>query len=320
MKAIFRKLLGPVEWHGPLKPAYPHHLYFIQAGIFFYMLYRFLSRDYTTYGLLDESYFNYPREFLYELWPVQLSVFTTGHFLYWFIPRPGEWGIFVIQLGAILVCFTGLLGIFPRASALLGFLFGVHLVGFPISSNADIDGGTLGMTSLLVLSLARKDALYSLFRPLNLHKKSVDYQWPVFLFLLVISVYYLCTGLNKLIDVGLFFPIDLHLEWMAESKLRDAFFVSHRYMNLEISAFLYNNPAFSILGGFCTLVGELGMATILFLPRYRTIFILNMIIFHLLVFFSSGINFLGNCIVLFLCLNFSHFFNKPLNELDTTLS
>lgn len=49
-------------------PRHAFHFYLFQAIAFFYFFYRFASRDYTTYGLLDADGFDYPRNFILELW------------------------------------------------------------------------------------------------------------------------------------------------------------------------------------------------------------------------------------------------------------
>ena len=66
-----------VRFFGILRGSPPLHFYLIQFVGFAYLLYRFLSRDYTVYGYLSPDMFNFPRTFGMELWPIPLLHFTT---------------------------------------------------------------------------------------------------------------------------------------------------------------------------------------------------------------------------------------------------
>ena len=289
-----------VSFFGIFKESKPYHFYAFQAVVFLYMFYRLASRDYTIYGLLDESYFQFPRMHA-NLWSVPFSYLTTFQFIYHWIPRPAPDTLRLLQLIGIFSCMSGFLGIFPRFCAWIVFVLGAHLTGFVQSSNADIEGGSLIVLATLILALARTGTHYNIFRSPKFGFESAHYHWPIFLFILSISVYYGAAGLNKLIDIGPHWPFILHLDWVGHSYIGHSFFSSNRYVHSFFGSILMNNPWFSVLGGLVTLISELFFILVLFVPKLRFFFIGSMIIMHILVFFSVGINFLGNSVLMLLC-------------------
>lgn len=289
---------------GVFKGSAHYHLYVIQFALFAYAFLRFSSRDYSIYGLLPPDYFNYPREFNLELWPVPFSEFSTMQFIHRVLPRIGAEGIRLIQYVICAVSLFGVFGILPRLSALLVFLLGAHLTGFMVASNAEVDAGCLLLMSMLALACNRKGVLYSTLSSSDKPDPGLQ-NFGVFLFLFVVSAYYFFTGVSKFIDVGPQLPFTLHLEWHAEQRLRDLIVVSTRYAHPEFLVLIRDNPWLSIVGGAATLIGEIGLVTVLFRHWIRNFFILNMAAFHVIVFYSTGINFLGNIAILLACLDWN---------------
>jgi len=296
----FLKSLQPKwEFFGIFKPSLPYHFYAMQFTIFAYTIYRMASRDFTGYGVLDDTFFDYPR-MAADQWPIPFSYFATFQFIYLLVPRPGPYQIEILQYIVLVASTAGIFGLFPRTAATVVFFVMAHLTGIAQSSNADIEGGSLLIMGLLILALSRTGTHYQIFSDkrseLNPHN-----HWPVFLYILCISVYYGTSGLNKIIDVGPHWPFVVHLEWMCHSYLGHAFFNSHRYVVPAVSAIFVNHEWLSPVGGVITLVAEVGFFLVLFVTNYRWFFVFSMIAMHVLVMLTTGINFIGNSFLLLLC-------------------
>ncbi len=279
------------------------HFYVLQFLGFGYLLYRLASRDYTVYGFLTEEMFNYPRR---PPWmEIPLLHFTTFQWIYAFIPRPTPEVIFWLQVIGIIACVAGMIGLRPRWCAVVAFLIGSHLAGMMQASNSEVDGGELVHCLLLVLALSPATNFYGPATGFNLSKRSPDHHWPVFLWFLIIGSWYTMSGLNKLIDVGPHWPFVLRLENLAAWDIEKSIFLASKYANAKVAA-LHSSPAFSVFGGFMTLAGELFfLPVILWWPRLRPAFVFVMIAFHLLVFWLTGINFVGSAILLVTCLDWN---------------
>ena len=297
---IFKRVFGEVRFIGVLRESPPLHFYLLQAVTFFYMFWRFASRDYTVYGFLADQAFDYPRPRIMEVWAVPPSHLFSFQFIYSWIPHPGPEVIFFMQLAIVLACFCGLLGFKPRFMAAFSFLFAVHITGMMQASNAEIDGGTLVLVSMLILAIAPGRAHYrSIFR-WDLTKKGVEFHWPIFLFMFTVGCFYSMSGLNKLVEGGVMWPLTLHLERLAITGEENALFLSSRFVLPQISA-MHHSYTFSVISGVITLTGELFFISILWLPRWRPFFVLTMAGLHLLVFVMAGINFMGSVLLLLLC-------------------
>jgi len=279
------------------------HFYLLQFVSFGYILFRFLSRNYTVYGLIPKELFNYPRSNFLELWPTPILEWTTFQFIYEFIDRPDAEGIFIIQLFVISFAILGLIGLFPKLSAIICFTLASHVTGMVQSSNAEIDGGTLALVALLVLAISPRSAFYRInkFTP---SERSPNYQWPIFILFLLVGYYYSFAGINKIIDVGPHWPFVLNLENLALRGIENSLFISNRYVNPAISS-LHLSPLFSDVAGVFTLIGELFFICILFIPRSRLFLVFTMISLHVLVYLMAGINFIGSSFILLLCFDYN---------------
>lgn len=289
--------------------SYNLHLYLIQFLTFGYFFWRIGSRNFTQYGLLtakDFSFENY--SFFLEIssfFPIKI---VTFQFIYEFIDRPGVETIAIFQYIVLCSCTLGALGVFPRFMARVALVIGLHLTGFMLMTNAPVDGGALVLSSLLILSIIPKKLFYRIgyFKPTFKRKNNM---WPVYLFIFIVGSFYTMSGLNKILDCGPFWPYNLHLELLAQSSVERAIFKIDR----SGSGFwgqIFNNEILSIIGGVITLVGEIGFVSIILIPRYRQFFVLTMILLHYFVLKMAGINFLGNSILLLLCLDWNVFLKK----------
>jgi hypothetical protein len=298
-----------IRFMGVFRESPPFHFYLMQFVGFSYFLYRFASRNYTVYGFLPPDMFNYPRISTFGMWPIPLSYFTSFQFIYTVIPRPTPEIIFGLQWIIIISCCLGLFGLFPKWNALVSFLFGLHLTGLMQASNAELDGGTLALSLMFILALSPAKNFYGFKNGFLLTKRSIDYHWPIFLLFLLVGSFYTGSGMKKIIDIGPHWPFVLHLENLAAVGIERSLFLSSRFVNpflasLQLSYFL------SIFAGLITLVGELFFISVLFLPRYRYFFVFSMIALHILVFVMAGINFIGNSLILLLCLDWNIIIRK----------
>lgn len=288
---------------GVLRESPALHVYLMQAVGFLYLAYRFASRDYSVYGLLPDEAFAYPRNYQTELWPLPPLHFTTLQFLYDFLPRPSVEVIRGMQITVVGASLLGFLGIFPRLAAALAFLLAAHVTGFAQSSNADVDGGTMALCLMLILALSPRSNFYG-WKRFDLHARSTDHHWPVFLLFLVVGSYYTFSGINKVVEIGPEWPFTLHLEHLAEVGIEQTLFRSDRFRIAPVSA-AHLSPAMSVFGGIASLIGETGFILILFLPRYRLFFAASMVAMHALVYAMQGINFLGSSAVILLCVDWN---------------
>lgn len=295
---------GEIRLFGIFRDSPPLHFYLVQLGAFSYFLYRFASRDYTVYGFLPHEMFDYPRGFVLELWPLPFLHFTSFQFIYAVLPRPNPEAIFILQLVVIGACCLGIIGLFPRLCAAVAFGIGLHLTGMMASSNSIIDGGTLALCMLLILALSPSGNFYGFKNGVSLSKRSPNYHWPVFLVLLLIGSFYTYAGLNKIIDVGPHWPLVLHLENLAPVGIERSLFLGSRYANPFVSQ-LTSSYALSVGAGLVTMIGEVALVSVLFLPRFRLLLIGSMIVMHLLVFLVAGINFVGSSFILLFCLDWN---------------
>jgi len=318
IKTNANRQLFRIEWYSPFDRDYSYHFRLIQLVAFLYAFYRLMSRDYSVYGFLDDSFYTYPR-WITNLYPVSGAYIFTFQFLHDLgLPRLGQSGLNILQLSGILFSVGGLLGILPRfcAWALLAVL--VYLTGLIQATNAEIDGGTLCLVALFCVAVSEKGSPYAFSKKVKtpIWEQSPKYRWPVFLFFMLVSAFYVMAGINKLVDVGPQFPFVLHLENLATKGIENSIFASSRYVHPVIVQIM-TNPILSYPSGLMTLIAEVGFCAILFLPNWRWFFVGSMIGLHVLVFMTAGINFLGSIAILLLCLDWNRILTKFFPRLKT---
>lgn len=291
---------------GFFKEAPPLHFWMLQAIAFLYIAYRFASRNYTVYGFLDETFFNYAtsQNTHVEVWPRPLIHFFGTQFIYAFVPHPTPDQLRALQYTIIGTCLCGALGIFPRIASWIALLLALHIKGLMIMSNAMTDGGTMAMAALFVVAVAPAQAYYRFGKRLDFSRRSPDFQWPVALFFMFIGAFYTYSGINKIAHYGPMWPFKVHLENLSRMGIERSMFVSSRFTVPEVSAAV-ENIWFSHFSCVLTLLGEIGFIGILFLPRWRFILAMSMIVLHHLVLFMQGINFIGSSFLVLLCVDWN---------------
>tara|TARA_B100000242_G_scaffold76845_1_gene50238 strand:+ start:1438 stop:2682 length:1245 start_codon:yes stop_codon:yes gene_type:complete len=288
---------------------YPYHFWLMQFIAFSYCILRLASRDYSIYGELPIEYFNYNRPYV-SVYPSFILEILNTHFLYWFVDYPSSTTLYHTQRISMLIAILGLLGIFPRICALCLFLLLTHFTGFIQATNAELEGGTLLLVVLLILALSSSASFYCLFKRNNRNRCNEN-RWPVFLLFLFVGLFYTTSGLNKLIDVGPWWPFVLHLEKLAQVSIENSLFLTSRRVDALFCLGVLNAGYFwSVIAGLMTLVGELAFVSILFYPKYRLFLITNMFFLHYFVYLTAGINFLGSTFILLLCLDWNALFRK----------
>ena len=293
------------------------HFYLMQLVIFFYIAYRFASRDYTIYGLIEEKHFDYPFNLVNELYPIPLSHFTTFQFIYNWIDHPGVQTIAVLQLIVVVSCILGAIGVLPKLNAIIGFVFSSHITGFMLESDSPLDGGSIALSALLILAISPKNNFYNIRNKYRAREnRSIHYHWPITLLFMVVGYFYLFAGISKLVDIGPHWPFVLHIEKLAAKNIEDVIFLSNRYSNPFISSML-KSEVLSVVSATITLIGELGVISILFFPRGRFFFITSMVILHSLVFYTGGINFIGSSFILLLCFDYNRLARKATVSINT---
>lgn len=300
-----------------LEPALPYHFWLMQLTGFVYFAFLFASRDYTGFGLIDPEFFDYSRCYLVEYLPIELIRWTTLHFIYFVVPLPGVQFLEVLQYTIVLAGLAGAIGLWPRKCAWVSLLIGLHLSGFVSATNSPFDGTMLPLCMMLCIALAPARAHYALFpvQAIRRGRLLADYQWPVWLLMFLAAGFYTICGLDKLIEIGPHWAFVLHLEKYAARAAEMALFNNNRLVD-PVVAGMQNSYVGGVAGAWLTLIAEAGCLAILFVPRYRLIMIGTLSAFHVLVFLISGINFLGNIVVLALCLDW----NRPFEPLQVCLS
>lgn len=297
------------------KSDYPYHFWLIQFVSFSYCLLRLLSRDYTIYGLIPEEYFNYNRPFL-AIYPKFIQQFCTLHFVYWLFDYPSPFVLNVIKYVGLTASFFGLLGIFPKVMSFTVLLILVHFTGFVQATNAELEGGTVLLITLLIMCLSHHKCFYNFSSKQSIEKNN-RHRLPVFLLFLSVGFYYSSSGLNKLVDVGPHWPFVLNLQNLGHQMIDSSAFISSRYSLFEYNSLLVNGGYwFSCICGVITLISEFFFLSILFVPRLRFFIIFSIIMMHLSVYLSCGINFLGSTFIVLLCLDYNLLFRKSIIYFD----
>ncbi|MCB0405074.1 MAG: hypothetical protein KDD51_09830 [Bdellovibrionales bacterium] len=309
MQRFFQKWIRPqLQFYGILRQSLPWHFWLLQAFCLLYVLYRFSSRDYTIYGLLDSNMFIYPRHRSFDPWPTPLSHIVSFVFLYDFLPSPSTTFLWWLQSGILFSAGCALLGIYPRLFTRLAFVGFLHITGLVLATNSEIEGGTTSLITLLILCLSPKSNFYTFKQLLGKGEtptRSADYHWPIFLFLLAMSVFYGCAGLLKIIEIGPDWAFRLHLERLAPSHLGYSIFATSRGFNPAMLAFLRENVWFAPIAGVVTQFTEVFFFSVLFIPRLRWLFVGSMAMLHFMVYNTGGINFLGNGFLLLMCFDYN---------------
>lgn len=275
----------------------------LQIAIPLYAIYRLLSRDYAVYVLAGPEFSQFTRPVTNQ-YPTLLLDLITGQLffrnIYW--PSPAEIMTFVgITVFALILL---LLGVSPRFTAITSALGLTILHGFMQATNAEIDGGTITVFALIWMGFQPRLVLRSVdwSRNSSASESAAGSRNFLFGYQLLVATFYFYSGLNKFIDIGPQWILTLHLDRLAEQRLYEIAFVNSRFGESWLLEVLTWYPL-SVAAALGTLAGELGLLIALIVaPRYIVLPILLLIAMHTLILLATGINFIGNSVLLLLML------------------
>jgi predicted DCC family thiol-disulfide oxidoreductase YuxK len=194
----------------------------------------------------------------------------------------------------LLCCFAGLIGLFTRASLILGLIFGIYVLGIPqfygkinhyhhllwfmailsVSPCAD-------MLSCDALMAARKRADRGVTDP---PKPSLAYSLPLRFIWLLMGAIYFSSGFWKVWTGGYRWAFSDNLrnimynEWMGYGDWRPIF-------RLDQYPFLYKFAALS------SMLFEVSFIFLIFFPLLRRLAAIGGIVFHNMIYLATRINF-----------------------------
>ena len=121
----------------------------------------------------------------------------------------------------------------PKGLSCISLFCSLTLQVFIQATNAEIEGGTLLLVVLLILAFSSSSSFYHAFKKNDKTRiKTIGGQY--FSFFFFVGLFYTTSGLNKLIDVGPWWPFTLHLERLAQVSLENSLFLYSR----RVDAFL----------------------------------------------------------------------------------
>ena len=282
-----------------LKGSLPTQLHALQFVTFLYAFYRLISREYFFISMYDmevvRGLFSNPLTFK--------SIFNLT-FLYQFFSVPDVQTVMLLQNMGIMLSILGILGVFPRISGLLLFIFFTHFSGLMNGKNLELDSVYLLNFGLVVLSLSERKSLYSLLSRNVQNEACLKYEWPVVLFLILTTSYYSMAGFNKLIDYGIFWNTDLNLENLSKYCIQNSTVIFTIQSNSKYCSIL-SIPYLSNLFTWIVFVAEASFIIILWYPGLALFYVVVLSVLHILFYYTAGVSFLGNVFMLIVCLDWN---------------
>lgn len=269
-----------------------------------FLIWKLLSRDFGFFGHVPEQVFYfYPIEIYpldkWVLWtglPV-LSEVLTFHWLHWFIPRPGETALRVIQgvaIGSLLL--LALFGRGPRNAILIvTYCVLIYLWGYVFLLGQDVDAVDLYFGILIALAVStfaevpiwRLPALYD--RP-----KTVDGGRSFSNVVLVLVLYYFASGMRKLTDIT---PIEWFRYDLVEAIEEHSIRAAHGTLGtFDVFQHLHGLTFLNYVGPPAAYLSHLLVPMVFFRRSLILKFFLFYFAFHLLTF-GVGISFSGYILV-----------------------
>jgi hypothetical protein len=180
------------------------------------------------------------------------------------------------------------------------------------TTNSEVDGGTLVLALTLWFSVQKKSTITPIWRPSS--EKEGNSSSALIGSQMIIGSFYFYSGLNKIVDVGFDFPLRLSLQNLAEERRLQILFDGARY-GIDWILIIMELEAFSVLGGLVTMMVELTLLpALLFWRSWRAPAVVGLILLHTLILFSTGINFMGNSVLLLASMDLSRLFRKRRSE------
>ena len=195
------------------EPAPASFIGWTRIVILSFLLWKFLSRDYSLFGSFPEELaMAYPANVFHPLdayvllgfkWVVDLFTF---HWIHWFVSFPSELILHYIELFLefmlVVTLFFG--GGYKKLNYLIIYVLGMYLLGFLFRIGSDIDEIFIQMQIVLLLFLFKDKETYILLfkqqKPLNYSKSN---GWFFSMVLLIFIGYYFLAGVTKVIDISL---------------------------------------------------------------------------------------------------------------------
>lgn len=269
-----------------------------------FLIWKLFSRDFGFFGRVPEQVFYfYPIEIYardkWVLWtglPI-LSELLTFHWLHWFVPRPDETALRIIQgiaIGSLLL--LALFGRGPRNTILIStYCVLIYLWGYLFLLGQEIDAVDLyfGMLVALAVSTYADDPIWRL-SSLYGRPKTVDGGRSFSNVVLVFVFYYFASGIRKLTDLAPieWFRYDL-VEAIEEHSIRSA----HSTLGtFEIFQHLHGLTFFNHIGPPVVYLSHLLVPMVFFRRSLILKFFVFYFAFHLLTF-GVGISFSGYILV-----------------------
>lgn len=286
------------------------HMRVLVRTVFLYSIYRIISRPAIQYGLLTSEDATWPRSFT-SFYPVELSQLFGFPVLFdfWW-PTPEL--IAYVQIGGVGAAILGTAGVMPRLMATVLFLSLSFTTWMMQITNAEVDGGTLVLALLMWFATSPAGSLGFGKRECSLPKPNRDLTWRSQAGVglvgsqIIVGSFYLLSGINKLVDVGIDFPFRLSLDNLARGREYETVSMAARLGYPPLLAIIEDSQLFSIFAGFVVLFVELFFIfSLLLFRKPRVFFVAGLTGLHTMVFFTAGINFLGNTLILLAVLDVS---------------
>lgn len=195
------------------EPAPASFIGWTRVVILFFLLYKFLSRDYSLFGSLPQSLaVAYPANVFDPLDAYVLLGFKgvvdifTFHWIHWFVSFPSALTLHYLQLFLEFMLLFSLFfgGGYKKINYLIIYILSMYFLGFLFSMGSDIDEIFIEMQIVLLLFLFKGKESYLLYgkqqEPLAYSKEN---GWFFSMVLLIFISYYFLAGFNKIIDISL---------------------------------------------------------------------------------------------------------------------
>ncbi len=294
-----------------------------RIGLFLFLIYKVLNRDYENLVLFPEENWNFGPMSIYSpfdygfLSPKFLFDIFCFHFIHWFkiVPYPNK--IIFVSLEYLIIFFSILIILFGRGPknifVILTYILCTYLMGYV---NRTQENEFLLMQGLIFIHcfMKHEDNL-TIFKPKILTKYHETYGNSFSLIICVFVIYYFGSGTTKLTDINLidWFIYDLREEivfvYLKQELAGLPFYVPKYFYDLTQIKF-YNFYILDIISYFGPAMSYFShlMSPLLFWYRDRAFFLgIFYVAFHFLTM-GVAIAFVGNMLMWLLMLPYHKLF------------
>ncbi len=248
---------------------------------YIYVFWRMLSRNYGVYSFTAGYYLGVPRLYLnfsqLEIKPYEL---VSLQFIHRFFPVPSYDFILNFQIFTAVLCVAGMYYKYSKTISGIIFLNCMYLTGFVLMTNAELEATEIMLFALLTIVV-------------NNFRGSNNFSYGLIGFQWFVGFYYLSSGINKLVDVGISFIWNLNIDEFRYVAALESMSLSSRYANYLFTQVLIH-PLVSDFFGFMTILIELGFVLLFLNNKYAIFPLFGAILLHTSVYLMAGINFTGN--------------------------